>query len=186
MNRSDDIFKVGNDKSPIKILVGNLSDNRQDICPFKIIVSANFNSEGYKGAPDDLQQGEPDWFLGYREARAFPAAIEKTAEASKIALQLIEKIAEKLNKKYYLDIIHNRRGGDQFQDRPNLQVRSATASHGYEFVIPLTQARDGKNMLPINPTQLAKDAKAAYEEVLRENKSLAAYMNKGQGAKLGA
>ncbi|MCE2927560.1 MAG: hypothetical protein LW823_07970 [Rickettsiales bacterium] len=33
---------------------------------------------------------------------------------------------------------------------------------------------------------LKKAIKDAYAEVIRENKSLAAYMSKGQGAKLGA
>lgn len=102
-------------------------------------------------------------------AREFPARLREGAEAMDIGIQLIDGIAKKLQAQGYAVVMD----GD-----------ASKLDEGQEFrpdVYANIMTGPGKKV-----DGLEAAIEKAYEEVLRENKALAAYMSKGQGAKRGA
>ncbi|MDX2113355.1 MAG: hypothetical protein SFW63_06455 [Alphaproteobacteria bacterium] len=123
------------------------------------------NARATELASDDLEEGAI--------ARTFPERLAKAAKDFEIALQILDGVGLKLKAKGYAVKMAN-------HEKPKLGIKGDG-----ELELCLT-IETGKSEEKTKTKGLEQAIKDAYAEVLRENKALAAYMSKGQGAGRGA
>lgn len=102
-------------------------------------------------------------------ARNLPVRLESAAAAARNGIEFLDKMAEKLAKQGYSISMEN--------GKPKL---GEGEDHQLDLYFNIDTGQGKKT------DGLEASISRAYEEVLRENKSLAAYMSKGQSAQRGA
>ena len=106
-----------------------------------------------------------------KKARKLPQFLREMATDAEHGIQILDKMAVKLRARGYSVQMDNQHAGHLFLGE---------VSSSNDITVAINTGSGDKT------EGLAAAIETAYEEVLRENKTLAVYMSSGQGAKRGA